>query len=338
MRRFNSYGPSLIVLGTAIVILLAGPSAVWRLTYEQTRARIIQASEALDDNPILQQLSQAYRDIATLVEPSVVHISTERPMTVRLGERRYVGSSGSGWIYDEAGHVVTNYHVIQNAQRIEVQLHNGIIRAAEVVGYDQSTDIAVIKIEPGRLFPALIAKTDDNGAAAVKQGDLVFAFGSPFDFRFSMSSGVVSGIGRSVGVIRDERGVPMGYENFIQVDAAINPGNSGRPLTNARGRGIGLKNKLLAYGLQDEGLDTVEAHQRLGFKPDLREYGIGAQILRDLGVRKLRLLTNNPRKLVGLDGYGLEITDREPIEIPANVNNRAYLETKRDKLGHLILQ
>ena len=104
------------------------------------------------------------------------------------------------------------------------------------------------------------------------------------------------------------------------------------------GRGIGLKNKLLAYGLQDEGLDTVEANQSLGFKPDLREYGIGAQILRDLGVRKLRLLTNNPRKLVGLDGYGLEITDREPIEIPANVNNRAYLETKRDKLGHLILQ
>ncbi|MCH7797070.1 MAG: PDZ domain-containing protein [Planctomycetes bacterium] len=247
MRRFNSYGPSLIVLGTAIVILLAGPSAVWRLTYEQTRARIIQASEALDDNPILQQLSQAYRDIATLVEPSVVHISTERPMTVRLGERRYVGSSGSGWIYDEAGHVVTNYHVIQDAQRIEVQLHNGIIRAAEVVGYDQSTDIAVIKIEPGRLFPALIAKTDDNGAAAVKQGDLVFAFGSPFDFRFSMSSGVVSGIGRSVGVIRDERGVPMGYENFIQVDAAINPGNSGGPLTNARGRVIGM-NTAIATG------------------------------------------------------------------------------------------
>ena len=104
------------------------------------------------------------------------------------------------------------------------------------------------------------------------------------------------------------------------------------------GRGIGLKNKLLAYGLQDKGQDTVEANQTLGFKPDLREYGIGAQILRDLGVRKLRLLTNNPRKLVGLDGYGLEITDREPIEIPANANNRAYLETKRDKLGHLILQ
>jgi 3,4-dihydroxy 2-butanone 4-phosphate synthase/GTP cyclohydrolase II len=104
------------------------------------------------------------------------------------------------------------------------------------------------------------------------------------------------------------------------------------------GRGIGLKNKLLAYQLQDEGMDTVEANQKLGFKPDLREYGIGAQILRDIGVSRLRLLTNNPRKLVGLEGYGLKIVDRESIEIPANARNRDYLETKRDKLGHLILQ
>ncbi|MFC1481042.1 bifunctional 3,4-dihydroxy-2-butanone-4-phosphate synthase/GTP cyclohydrolase II [Candidatus Neomarinimicrobiota bacterium] len=104
------------------------------------------------------------------------------------------------------------------------------------------------------------------------------------------------------------------------------------------GRGIGLKNKILAYNLQDKGLDTVEANQELGFKPDLREYGIGAQILRELGVRKLRLLTNNPRKIVGLDGYGIEIIGREEIEIEANENNKHYLETKRDKLGHLILQ
>ncbi len=104
------------------------------------------------------------------------------------------------------------------------------------------------------------------------------------------------------------------------------------------GRGIGLKNKLLAYGLQDQGLDTVEANLQLGFKPDLREYGIGAQILLDLGVRKLRLLTNNPRKVVGLDGYGLEIVSREPIEIPATAESRPYLKAKRDKLGHLILQ
>ena len=103
------------------------------------------------------------------------------------------------------------------------------------------------------------------------------------------------------------------------------------------GRGIGLANKLKAYKLQETGRDTVEANIELGFQPDLRDYGIGAQILRDLGVRKIRLLTNNPRKIVGLNGYGLEIVERVPIEIEANKINHKYLKAKRDKLGHLIL-
>jgi 3,4-dihydroxy 2-butanone 4-phosphate synthase / GTP cyclohydrolase II len=102
------------------------------------------------------------------------------------------------------------------------------------------------------------------------------------------------------------------------------------------GRGIGLVNKLKAYNLQDEGYDTAEANVRLGFKPDLRDYGIGAQILRDLGVRKMRLLTNNPKKIIGLEGYGLMVVERLPIEMPATSRNRAYLVTKRDKLGHLL--
>ncbi len=104
------------------------------------------------------------------------------------------------------------------------------------------------------------------------------------------------------------------------------------------GRGIGLANKLRAYALQDQGCDTVEANNHLGYPADLRDYGIGAQILVDLGVRKMRLLTNNPRKIIGLEGHGLEIKERVPIEIPPNNVNRRYLETKRDKLHHLLLQ
>jgi 3,4-dihydroxy 2-butanone 4-phosphate synthase/GTP cyclohydrolase II len=102
------------------------------------------------------------------------------------------------------------------------------------------------------------------------------------------------------------------------------------------GRGIGLHNKIRAYELQEQGMDTVEANQALGFKADLRDYGIGAQILVDLGIRNLRLLTNNPTKRAGLEGYGLQVVERVPLEVPANAENRKYLSTKRDKLGHLL--
>lgn len=107
---------------------------------------------------------------------------------------------------------------------------------------------------------------------------------------------------------------------------------------NQEGRGIGLVNKLRAYKLQEQGLDTVEANLKLGFKPDARDYGIGAQILRDLGISKIKLITNNPKKRSGLKGYGLEIVENQPIEISPNPYNEKYLQTKRDKLGHEILK
>ena len=123
-----------------------------------------------------------------------------------------------------------------------------------------------------------------------------------------------------------------------QLDAAMEKiANEGRGILlylNQEGRGIGLANKIRAYELQDEGFDTVEANERLGFKADQRDYGIGVQVLRELGVRTMRLLSNNPRKLVGIEGYGLSISEWLPLEIPAQDSTRRYLKTKKEKMGH----
>jgi 3,4-dihydroxy 2-butanone 4-phosphate synthase/GTP cyclohydrolase II len=123
-----------------------------------------------------------------------------------------------------------------------------------------------------------------------------------------------------------------------QLEAAMDRiGKEGRGVLlylNQEGRGIGLANKIRAYELQDVGFDTVEANERLGFKADQRDYGVGVQILRELGIRSMRLLSNNPRKLVGIEGYGLSVSEWLPLEIAPSESTRRYLKTKKDKLGH----
>ena len=318
MRKLHSYGPSLIVMATALAVLLGGPLAVQRLTEANTKARIIQASRSLAENGILEELNQAYRDIATLVEPSVVHISTEQRMQDRWGNQQETTSSGSGWVYDNEGHIVTNYHVIKDANRIQVQLHNGLLRESELVGFDQTTDIAVIKVSSAGMNPAALAKEDDE----VKQGDLVFAFGSPFDFRFSMSSGVVSGMGRHVGVIRDERRRSNGYENFIQVDAAINPGNSGGPLTDVRGRVIGM-NTAIATGRRS----SLEEGQFAG---------IGLAIPIDMIVPVVDQLISTgvvTKGYLGIEGENLKDEVLQALELRGFAGRGVKVKTAKENAG-----
>ncbi len=194
-----------------------------------SRARI-----ELDSDDVLEAINRATRRVAAAVEPSVVHISI---VGKRVRGRAGLGQ-GSGWVYDDAGHVVTNAHVADGAPAILVQFQDGRSAAASLVGLDAATDIAVLKVDGvENVFPARRA----TGQAA-QQGDLVYSFGSPFGFKFSMSQGVVSGLGRDPGTFSLD-----GYTNFIQSDAAVNPGNSGGPLVDVRGRVVGM-NVAIATG------------------------------------------------------------------------------------------
>lgn len=276
MHRIRYYGPALVLLLTLLAVMTIGPRAARQVAWAQTDHRIALIRSDLGGNTVLAELSSAFRQVAQVVEPSVVHIqSYERGRTRQMRGprdfffgpqdellRRFFGpmmpdpqeppdqdmqeqeqeldldrynvprerGAGSGWVYDAQGHIVTNNHVIANADRVTVRFSNGSEYEATVVGTDPRTDIAVLRIDASGLHPAAIAEHD------VEQGDMVFAFGSPFGNEFSMSQGIVSGKGRQIGLLARQGG----YENFIQTDAAINPGNSGGALVDVDGNLLGI--------------------------------------------------------------------------------------------------
>jgi serine protease Do len=250
MRRFVSYGPALVVLLTVIAVLVAGPAAVRKINSAQTSARIVLAQRALEDDDILERLNKAIRNVAETVRPSVVHIE----VSPADGRRFTARSTGTGWLYDTAGHIVTNAHVVRGAAAVSVQFSDGRVVAAEALHGDQFvadpyTDIAVLKVaSTDELFPARRAT-----GLQPQQGDRVFVFGSPFGFKFSMSEGIVSGLGRDPTSAAEAGG----YTNYIQTDAAVNPGNSGGPLVDIKGRVIGM-NVAIATARSSDGTTADE--------------------------------------------------------------------------------
>jgi S1-C subfamily serine protease len=206
------------------------------------RREVEAARKALDGDDFLRRLNESVRRVAQAVEPSVVHVSVGASRRrgggmVRMGQ-------GSGWVFDEKGHVITNAHVVEDAPRIVVQLQDGRQLRATLVGADQTTDIAVVRLEELEAAGGVIAARRATGEE-LRQGDRVYAFGSPFGFKFSMSEGIVSGLAR-------DPGASDGYTNYIQSDAAVNPGNSGGPLVDVRGRVVGM-NVAIATGSNPEG-------------------------------------------------------------------------------------
>lgn len=276
MSRIRWYGPTLVTLVTVLLVLLIGPSMMQQLEKHRIGAQIALVRGSNVSNLSLAELSNAFRNVATIVKPSVVHLQIEGKVTPTLHRRdlerfhewffdrrlpnpqededmaddrddRYNPfipmGTGSGWVFDDQGHIVTNNHVVANdkgevAQKIVVTFSNKSKRVAEVIGRDPQTDIAVLKVEGNDIHPAVLA------AEPVKQGELVFAFGSPFGFEFSMSQGIVSAKGRTLGILKRKHG----YENFIQTDAAINRGNSGGPLTNIYGEVVGMNTAIATPG------------------------------------------------------------------------------------------
>ena len=236
MSRIRWYGPTLVLLLTMLAAVLAGPMLVRRAAYAYQDAQVTLVQDRQRGNISLAELSDSFENVARIVEPSVVHIAVGSRRASAMNRFRFDPRSGespedlfrrfqqpdprgdddapdmqrydvpqefgngSGWVYDRAGHIITNNHVIADADDITVRFFDGSERKATVVGSDPSTDVAVLKVDGDAPRPAKIS-TD-----AVDQGEIVFAFGSPFRFDFSMSQGIVSAKGRKLDIIRDAQG------------------------------------------------------------------------------------------------------------------------------------
>ncbi|MEQ9617307.1 MAG: trypsin-like peptidase domain-containing protein [Phycisphaerales bacterium] len=252
MRKFFAYGPSLLVFVTAMSVLFIAPAVVRQMHTARLEAQVVLARHQLAGGSILEQINAANRAVADSTLPGVVHVDSPR--------RFRGGSEGSGWIYDDDGHIITNAHVVNGLNETRIEFYDGRVKTARVIGTDPQTDIAVLSVRMDTAEFALPRAYKDDEPHV---GDRVFAFGSPFGIKFSMSEGIVSGLAR--GDAAALMSLREGYTNFIQTDAAINPGNSGGPLVDARGRVVGM-NTAIANGQPLDGQERVQGQNAgIGF-------------------------------------------------------------------------
>ncbi len=340
MRRFTSTIPALLVLLVACLTLWAGPGFIQGLQLAATAESVQTARARLEAGELATQLDllqQAGRAVHAAVMPGVVHLDVRTALSdeqlealrERLGGRSIppghpgLPSTGSGWVYDARGHIITNAHVVRDAESVRAELHDGRVFNAQVLASDEATDIAVLVIDPtlqggGPIFPL----TRGSGRA-VMVGDRAFVFGSPFGFKFSMTHGVVSALGRSEAATWV--GMLGGYTNYIQTDAAMNPGNSGGPVVNIRGEVIGMS-IAIANARTDSGSGPGGPNQQgqnagLGFAipVDTVEAVVEQLIASNVVIRgflgiRLGDLSPQAAEQMGFVGRGVLVGGREEID------------------------